>query len=100
MELYELFVWLTGFGATVVASYFAERYWRFQALNSEMKRLWKTVVASVIAIIAFLTIEYVPVEFWSAVAPYWKLVFGVIVANYGTEVFHFFDRKLAKSIKE
>lgn len=94
MELYELFVWLTGAGAIVVSSYFAERYWRFQQLTSYAKKAWKTVVASVVAILAFLTVQYVPADFWSILDPYWKLVFGAIVANYGAEWFHFFDKKL------
>lgn len=94
MELYDLFVWLTGFGATLVASYFAERSVRFQALSEEAKRAWKTVLASTTAIASFLIIQYVPAEFWLVLAPYWKLVFGVIVANYGTDWFHFFDKKL------
>lgn len=94
MELYELFVWLTGIGATVVASYFAERYWRFQDLLPEVKRMWKTIVASVIAVLAYLTVQYVPADFWSILDPYWKLVFAVIGANYGVDWFHFFDKKL------
>ena len=54
-------------------------------------------VCSGVAILAYVTYTYVPVEVWVMLTPYWQLVLGVIAANYGVEVFHFFDKKMVAS---
>lgn len=97
MSIQEFLVWLSGgLGATMVASYVAERSVWFQSLASEVKKFYKTVAAVVIAVLAYVTYTYVPVEVWVALSPYWQLLLGVIAVNYGTEAFHYFDKNLAK----
>ncbi len=95
MSILEALVWLSsGVGATLVASYFAERWAWFQAQSAEAKKVYKVVFASLISILALLTYTYVPAEVWIALTPYWQLVLGVIASNYGVEVFHYFDKRL------
>lgn len=98
MSIYEFLVWLSGgIGATLVASYFAERSAWFQMLEASAKQMYKTLFASGVAILAYVTYTYVPTEVWVMLTPYWQLVLGVIAANYGVEVFHFFDKKMVAS---
>lgn len=97
MSIQEFLVWLSGgVGATLVASYILERLAWFQSLSSEAKKLYKTVGSSLVALLAYLTYEYVPAEVWTSLTPYWQLVLGTIAVNYGVEVFHWFDRKVAE----
>jgi len=96
VTIQEFLVWLSGgLGATMVASYVAERSAWFQTLTSEAKKLTKTLASIVVAILAYVTYTYVPAEVWVSLSPYWQLALGVIAVNYGTEVFHYFDRKVA-----
>ncbi len=93
----ELLMWLFGgLGATAVVSYLAERSASFQLLDTATKQMYKTVGATLIAVSAFALYTYVPAEFWATINPYWQVAVGVISVNYGTEVFHAFDRTLAK----
>jgi uncharacterized membrane-anchored protein len=93
----DFLVWLSGgIGATLVASYIAERWQWFQEQTPNVKTFLKTVVASVIAVAAFVTYTYVPAEVWIALAPYWQLILGVVATNYGVEIFHWFDKRLVK----
>lgn len=95
MSIQDFLVWLSGgVGATLVASYIAERSVWFQSLSSEVKKLGKTLASALVAIVAYLTYTYVPVEVWTVLSPYWQIVLAVVATNYGVEVFHWFDRKL------
>lgn len=95
MSIFDFLVWLSGgVGATLVASYIAERSVWFQALESEAKKLAKTAASALVAIVAYLTYTYVPVEVWTVLSPYWQIVLAVVATNYGVEAFHWFDRKL------
>jgi hypothetical protein len=95
MSIQDFLVWLSGgVGATLVASYIAERSVWFQALKSDTKKVYTTVVSAILAIGAYLTFTYVPVEVWTVLSPYWQIVLAVIATNYGGQVFHFFDKKL------
>jgi len=97
MSIQDVLVWLFGgVGASAVFSYLAERWEWFQSLTVDTKKVYKTVGASVIAILAFVAYTYVPVSYWEVLSPYWQVVVGVIAVNYGVEVFHFFDKKLVK----
>jgi hypothetical protein len=97
MSIVEFLMWLSGgVGATLVMSYIAERWEWFQSLSTEQKKLGKTFGATVIAIGAFLTFTYVPPEVWEMLTPYWQILLAVITANYGVEVFHFFDKRVAR----
>lgn len=96
MSIQEFLVWLSGgLGATLVASYVLERVAWFQALSVGAKKLYKTIGSAVIAILAYLTYEYVPADVWVALTPYWQVVLSAIAVNYGVEVFHWFDGKVA-----
>ena len=95
MEISEFLLWLaSGLGATFIFSYFAERWEWFLNLRQDTKRLYSTIGASLLAIVAYVTVTYVPVEFWVAISPYWQIVVGVIINNYGTQVFHKYDKTL------
>lgn len=97
MSIQEFLVWLSGgLGATIVASYIAERLEWFQSKTSEVKKLIKTIGASLVAVLAYVTYQYVPAEVWAILTPYWQIVLGVVVVNYGVEVFHYFDGRVAK----
>lgn len=97
MSIQDFLLWLaSGLGSSAIMSYIMERLEWFQNLVSDKKRLYATVGASVISILSFLTLKYVPAEVWDLLSPYWQLVLGVIAVNYGVEVFHFFDKKLLK----
>jgi hypothetical protein len=95
MEFKEFFVWLaSGLGSSFVVSYFAERWMWFQSLESEQRKIWSTFGASVLAILSYLVYTFVPAEFWVMLSPYWQIVVGVITVNYGTRIFHEYDRQL------
>jgi len=95
MEIKEFLVWVaSGLGATSVFSYFAERWAWFQKLATDTKKLVSTVSASVLAILAYVIVTYVPAEVWVVLSPYWQIVVGVVVINYGTQVFHSYDKEL------
>jgi hypothetical protein len=95
MEFKEFFVWLaSGLGSSFVVSYLAERWVWFQSLEFDQKKMWSTVGASVLSILAYLVYTYVPAEFWVMLSPYWQIVVGVITVNYGVKVFHEYDRQL------
>jgi len=97
MSIQDFLVWLSGgVGATLVASYIAERSAWFQTLDSEVKKFGKTVASALVAIVAYLTYAYVPAEVWVVLSPYWQIILAVVATNYGVEVFHWFDRKLVK----
>jgi uncharacterized membrane-anchored protein len=95
MEFKEFFVWLaSGLGSSFVVSYFVERWMWFQSLESEQRKMWSTFGASVLAILSYLVYTFVPAEFWVMLSPYWQIVVGVITVNYGTRIFHEYDRQL------
>lgn len=95
MEITEFLVWVaSGLGSSAIFSYFAERWEWFQTLKTDTRKLVATLGASVLAMLAYVTVTYVPVEVWVALSPYWQLIVGVIVINYGTEVFHQYDKEL------
>ena len=97
MSINDFLIWMYGgLGSSLVFSYFAERWERFQMLSSDQRKLYKTIGASLVAIVSYLAITYVPVDFWTLLSPYWELVLGVIAVNYGVEMFHLFDKNLAK----
>lgn len=95
MSIQEFLVWLaSGLSASFVFSYVAERWDWFQSLGVEAKKLWSTVGASVLAVLAYVVYTYVPVEVWTLLSPYWQLVVAVITVNYGTQAFHKYDKEL------
>jgi uncharacterized membrane-anchored protein len=95
MEITEFLVWVaSGLGATSVFSYIAERWAWFQGLTSDTKKLVSTISASVLAILAYVTVTYVPAEVWVMLSPYWQIIVGVVMINYGTQVFHKYDKGL------
>lgn len=95
MSIQEFLMWLAGgLGSTFVFSYIAERWAWFQSLKSDTKKMLATVGSSLIAVLAYVTFTYVPVSFWEVVSPYWQIVVAVIATNYGTQVFHKYDKTL------
>lgn len=97
MSIQDFLVWLSGgLGATIVASYVMERLAWFQKRGVEAKKIIKTAGASGVAILAYVTYQYVPAEVWVILTPYWQLVLGAIAVNYGVEVFHWFDKKVSQ----
>ena len=97
MSITEFFLWLAGgLGSSVTFSYIAERLEWFQKLDVDAKKVWATVGSSVIAILAYVIYTYVPSEVWVVLSPYWQLIVAVISVNYGTQVFHKYDKTLPK----
>ena len=97
MSIVGFLTWLaTGLGASFVASALAERSKWFQFLTYENKKLYVTIGASVLAVLAYITVTYVPMNVWAVLTPYWQLVVGVIAVNYGTLFFHKFDKEIAQ----
>lgn len=95
MSIVEFLLWVaSGLGSSAVFSYIAERWAWFQSLKSDTKKLVKTVGASALAILAYVTVTYVPADIWVLLSPYWQLIVGVVLVNYGTEVFHQYDKEL------
>lgn len=95
MSISDFVLWLaSGLGASFVFSYFAERSVKFNALSFETKKLVSTIGASVIAVLAYVTVTYVPAYVWVSLSPYWQIVIGVIAVNYGTQGFHQYDKNL------
>lgn len=95
MEISDFLLWVaSGLGATLFFSYFAERTNWFTTLKSDTKQLYTTIGASLLAVIAYAVVTYVPAEFWVVVSPYWQIIVGVIINNYGKQVFHKYDKTL------
>ena len=95
MSIQEFLLWLmSGLGASFVFSYVAERWAWFQSQSVDAKKLYSTVGSAVLAILAYVVYTYVPAEVWVLLSPYWQLVVAVITVNYGTQVFHDYDKGL------
>lgn len=95
MSIVEWLLWVaSGLGSSAVFSYIAERWDWFQTLKSDTKRLVATVGASVLALTAYAVVTFTPAEFWVLLTPYWQIVVGVIAVNYGTQMFHNYDKEL------
>lgn len=97
MTILDGLIWLTGAGALFVVSKAVEKWAWFQDLEAETKQLLATVLASAVAVIAYILQVYVPVEFWEVLTPYWTLIVGIVSMNYGLELFHKFDKNVGKS---
>lgn len=95
MTIVEFLLWVaSGLGSSAVFSYIAERWAWFQELKSDTRKLVATVGASVLALSAYAVVTFVPADVWVLLSPYWQIVVGVVVVNYGTEVFHKYDKEL------
>ena len=95
MSITDFVLWvMSGLGASMVFSYVAERQKWFQDLDVESKKFWATVGASGVSVLAYVLYVYVPAEVWAMLSPYWQLVVAVITVNYGTQVFHKYDKTL------
>lgn len=95
MSIQEFVLWLAGgLGSTFVFSYIAERWAWFQSLKADTKTLVSTIGASVLAVLAYVVITYVPAEVWVLLSPYWQIIVGVVTVNYGQQVFHKYDKEL------
>ena len=96
-EIRDVLVWIMGgLGSTVIVSYLVERWTWFQNLRSDVKKLYSTLAATVLSLVAFAVYTYVPAEVWVVLTPWWQIVVGVFAVNYGMEIFHYFDKKLSK----
>lgn len=97
MSITDFILWLmSGLGASMAFSYFAERQKWFQELPSDLKKFWATVGASGVAMLAYVLYVYVPVMVWEMLSPYWQIVVAVVTVNYGTQVFHRYDKSTLK----
>ena len=95
MSVTDLLTWLFGgLGASLVVSYIFERWNWFQRQSFDLKKLLTTISASVLAILAFIVFTYVPPEFWVSISPYWQIIVAIVTTNYGTQVFHKYDKEL------
>lgn len=93
MSITDFLSWLfSGIGASLVVSYIVERWGWFQLQSFDVKRLLTTISASALAIIAFVVFTYVPSGFWVTISPYWQIIVAIVATNYGTQMFHKYDK--------
>jgi hypothetical protein len=84
-----LLEWLViGGGGVALFVLVAEKWEWFQRLDSENKKLYSNVVASLIALGSALLLQAVPPEVLGDIDLAMKVIVGVIVSIYGKEVFH------------
>lgn len=82
-------VWLgTGGGAIAAFSWLVELFPAWHALKPEAKRLYSIVGSIVIAVAAFVGLQYIPAEVIEAIDPYFKLLAGLLVTYFGGQAFH------------
>jgi hypothetical protein len=94
LELMSFLSWLvTSVGAGSVASWILERIPKFQALEAGAKKMWVFGTSSVLAIAAFLVIQFVPAGTLEMIAPYFAIVAAMFASAFSGEMFHrFLDR--------
>ena len=94
MELTEFMTWLgSGVGALMAFSFLAELSPAWQNLPAKNKRFWSKLGAVVIALLAFLVLNFVPVETIALIDPYFKVIVGVLVMDAGAQGFHQVSKK-------
>lgn len=93
LELMGFLSWLvTSVGAGSVASWVLERLPKFQALEASAKKMWVFISSSVLAIGAFLVMQFVPAETLNLIAPYFAIVAAMFASAFSGELFHRLDR--------
>ena len=91
-DLLETLTWLSGLGSAVAGaaliSLLAEYWLWFQKLPADAKLLFQVAASAAIALAAFLVVTFVPAEVLAQIAPYWRILFGAVVAALGNQLWH------------
>lgn len=94
MELLEFLVWVsTGGGAMAIVSWVAERSVRFQELSPNLKLTLMIVLSIVFGLGAKLLIDFVPTEYFSVLADYFKIVYGILFVFVANQTAHKLNKK-------
>lgn len=93
MTLQEFFVWIaSGGGSVALLSWIAERIPQFQKLTANMKMLVMALGSVLLAVLAKLAIDFVPAETINALAPYFGVVYGVVLIFLQNQAAHLLDK--------
>ena len=91
-DLLETLTWLSGLGSAVagaaLVSLLAEHWAWFQRLPPTGKLVLQVAASALIALLAFLVVTFVPPEVLALMAPYWRVIFGAVVAALGNQLWH------------
>lgn len=89
MEFKDFLVWiLNSGGAVIVMSWLCERWVWFQAKASDTKQMIFFILSAVLALSAYVILNYVPAAALSAVAPFWSILQGLFVTIFLGQMFH------------
>ena len=89
MELNEFLTWLaTGAGAVAAFSFLVELIPAWDLIDSSEKRVYSAAGSVVVAMLAFVGLQYIPADVIALVDPYFKLIVGVLTIHFGGQVFH------------
>lgn len=91
-DLMATLTWLAAGGSALAAaalvSFLAEKSTGFQRWPPEAKLALQLGASVLLAVVAFAVVTFVPAEVMAALAPWWRIVFGAIVAVLGNQYFH------------
>ena len=94
MSVTDFLSWLLASGGSVsAASWILERMAWFQAKAPDVKEWIFFGVSSVISVVAYLVVNYVPVEVLNAIAPYFLMISGIFISVIIGKMFHKVDKQ-------
>lgn len=89
----EFFSWILLSGGSIsVVSFLVERVEKFQMLLPEQKEYVFFGLSAVVAVGAYLVMNFVPVEILALVDPYFKIVAGLFSTIIVSKMFHSADK--------
>ena len=84
-----------GIGVGGVLAFLFERVGWFQKLQGDAK-WWTVLVISVgLPLAARLLVQFVPVDVWAAIEPYWQTLAAGFLVWLGSQVAHLLEKRLA-----
>lgn len=92
MNLVEFLTWLaTGGGAAVGLAFILERWPKFQSFTVVQKSLGTLLGTTLVALLAYVVLTYVPKEILNQIAPYFMVVAGVVTTWLSSQMGHAVD---------
>ena len=88
-SLQEVFAWVIySGGAMLIVSWILDKIPAFLALPPEIKKIVNIAASSLMAILFYLGLTYIPAEVFAIMAPYFTIISGVVILYSGQQVVH------------
>jgi len=86
--------WLgTGAGAVVAFSFLVEYIPAWHTLEEGSKKFLGAAGSALIALLAFLGLQYIPADVIASVDPYFKIIVGALAMYFSGQLFHAYTKK-------